>query len=175
MCGPCHVARDIVSLVVKEYVMSSGRQRGRMSENRKAQVFPFVDVALRLFITFPVANTSRGRSFSKLALVLGVYRFTPHTGMYFRYDMNFLYAAIPVYLIAQRLERCAARHCFRRDPFHCCASKHAWYDYDCVFLYRFMTARCDISGQLVKECVTAFKHTIKPMGSSGRTCQRAAA
>ena len=39
--------------------------------------------------------------------------------------------------------------------FRCCA-KHAWYDYD--FLYRSMTARCGISGQLVKECVTAFKH-----------------
>ena len=69
--------------------------------------------------------------------------------------MIFLYTAIPVYLITQRSERSAARHCFRRDPFQCCA-KHAWYDY---FLYRSMTARRGISGQLVKECVTAFfKH-----------------
>ena len=64
-CGQVHE----VSLVVKEYVMSAGQQRGRMSEKRKAQVFPFVDIALRLFMTLPVANASGGRSFSKLALV----------------------------------------------------------------------------------------------------------
>jgi hypothetical protein len=45
-----------VSLVVKEYVTSAGQQRGRMSEKRKAQVFPFVDIALRLFMTLPVTN-----------------------------------------------------------------------------------------------------------------------
>ena len=71
--------------------------------------------------------------------------------------MLLLYTAIPVYLITQRSERSAPRHCFRRDPFQCCA-KHAWYDYD--FLYRSMTARRGISRQLVIECVcvTAFKH-----------------
>ena len=60
-----------------------------------------------------------------------------------------------MYLITQRSERSAARLCFRRDPSQCCG-KQAWYDYD--FLYRSMTARRGISGQLVKECVTAFKH-----------------
>ena len=55
-----------VSLVVKEYVTSAGRQRSRMSEKRKAQLFPFVDTALRLFMTLPVTNASRGRSFLKI-------------------------------------------------------------------------------------------------------------
>ena len=55
-----------VSLVVKEYVTSAGQQRGRMSEKRKAQVFPFVDIALRLFMTLPVTNASRGRSLLKI-------------------------------------------------------------------------------------------------------------
>ena len=69
--------------------------------------------------------------------------------------MLLLYTAIPVYLITQRSERSTARLCFRRDPSQCCG-KQVWYDYD--FLYRSMTARRGISGQLVKECVTAFKH-----------------
>ena len=55
-----------VSLVVKEYVTSAGQQRGRMSEKRKAQVFPFVDIALWLFITLPLTNASRGRSLLKI-------------------------------------------------------------------------------------------------------------
>ena len=58
-----------VSLVVKECVTSAGQQRGRRSEKRKAQVFPFVDIALRLFMTLPVANASGGRSSSKWAVV----------------------------------------------------------------------------------------------------------
>ena len=107
-------------------------------------------------MTLPVATASRGRY--NWCSCWAIYRFTPLTGVYFRYDLNFLCTAIPVYLITQRSERCAARHCFRRDPFHCCASKHACYDYDCDFLCRSMTARRNISGKLVKECVKAFKH-----------------
>ena len=55
-----------VSLVVKEYVTSAGQQRGRMSEKRKAQLFPFVDIALRLFMTMPVTNASGGVLFFKI-------------------------------------------------------------------------------------------------------------
>ena len=55
-----------VSLVVKEYVTSARQQRGRMSEKRKSPLFPFVDIALRLFMTLPVTNASWGRSFLKI-------------------------------------------------------------------------------------------------------------
>ena len=56
-----------------------------------------------------------------------------------------------MYLITQGSEQLL----FQTGPFQCCA-KHAWYDYDCIILFRSMAARRGISGQL--ECVTAFKH-----------------
>ena len=56
-----------VNFVVKSYVTATGQHSDKISENRKAQVFQFVDMAV-LFMNLPVNNASGERSFSKLVL-----------------------------------------------------------------------------------------------------------